>query len=104
MDNEVKWHVALVRSSCNDTPVPHCTTCGAVTTDLLNSLLQAFDPAVQRVRNDDQAAHSLANTQLLTLSQQLCDVQETNENLCRQLFDLQNHLQEAQWAADHAEM
>ena len=52
-DDEVKQHVALVRSSCNDAPVPHCTTRGAATTDLLNLLSQAFDPAVQRAHDDD---------------------------------------------------
>ena len=46
IDNEVKWCVVLVHSSHNDAPVPCHTTCDIVTTDLLNSLSQAFDLVV----------------------------------------------------------
>ncbi|KIK77069.1 hypothetical protein PAXRUDRAFT_167937 [Paxillus rubicundulus Ve08.2h10] len=96
--------VAVARSARNEAPPPCCNAHGIATTGLLNSLSNAFDPTVQRARDEDQASRSLANTQLLTLSQQLHDSQATNESLRGQLFDLCNRMYEAQHTADRAEM
>jgi hypothetical protein len=96
--------VAVARSARNEAPPPRRNARGTATTGLLNSLSNAFDPAVQRARDEDRANRSLANTQLLTLSQQLRDSQATNESLRGQLFDLRNRMYEAQRTADRAEM
>lgn len=60
--------VAVARSSRNEAPLPRRTACGTAATELLNSLSNAFDPAVQRARDADRVSRSLANTQLLTVS------------------------------------
>jgi len=88
--------VAVAHSSRNEAPLPRCTAREAAATELLNSLSNAFDPAVQRACDEDRASCSLANTQLLTLSQQLRDAQACNDKLRGQLFDLRNHLHESQ--------
>ena len=95
--------VVVAQSNCNEAPAPHRTH-GAAAADLLSSLSHVFDPTIQRAWDENQANCSLANIQLLTLSQQLHDLQLTNEKLHGQLFDLCNHLYEAQQAADYAEM
>ena len=95
--------VAVAQSNRNEAPAPRPNR-GAAAADLLSSLSHAFDPAVQRAQDEDRASRSLANTQLLALSQQLHDSQATNEKLHGQLFDLCNRLYEAQRTADHAEM
>jgi len=71
---------------------------------ILNSLSNAFDPAVQRAHDEDRVSRSLANTQLLTLSQQLRDAQACNDKLHDQLFDLRNRLHESQHTTDRAKL
>ena len=96
--------VAVAYSSCNNVPVPWYTACGTTATELLNSLSNAFDPAVQSAHDEDQASQLLANIQLLTVSQQLQDAQACNDKLHGQLFNLHNHLHEFQQATDHAKL
>ncbi|KAI6015332.1 hypothetical protein F5J12DRAFT_926304 [Pisolithus orientalis] len=60
--------------------------------------------SVQHACEEEHANHSLTNIQYLTFSQQLHDEWATNDKLCAQIFDLHNHLYEAQQACDCAEM
>lgn len=99
------WNpMAVAQPSHNKAPLSWHTTHGTAAMELLNSLSNAFDPVVQRAHDADWASHSLTNTQLFTLSQQLHDAQATNDKLHGQLFDLHNYLQESQCTTDHAKL
>ncbi|KAI9453065.1 hypothetical protein HD554DRAFT_2043477 [Boletus coccyginus] len=95
---------AVARSLCSEAPPTRRNACGAAAADLMMHLSTAFDPAVQRARDEEHTNRSLANMQYLTLAQQLHDSQATSESLCSQLSDVRNQLYEAQCKCDRAEM
>ncbi|KAG6847398.1 hypothetical protein H0H93_008477 [Arthromyces matolae] len=72
--------------------------------DLVTKLGSAFDPVAIKARDAERADCSFANTQLLTLSQQLRDAQHTNDSLRLQVSDLQDRLHRAERALDRVEL
>ncbi|KAG6835307.1 hypothetical protein H0H93_002883 [Arthromyces matolae] len=72
--------------------------------DLVTKLGSAFDPVTIKARDAERADRSFANTQLLTLSQQLRDAQHTNDSLRSQVSDLQDRLHRAERALDRVEL
>lgn len=97
-------HTAVARSARMDAPPTRRNARGAAATELMNRFLNAFDPEVQRARDDERANRAFATTQYLTLSQQLRDAQAMNDKLRDQIYDLRNDLYEAQRSCDRAEM
>ncbi|KAJ7440630.1 hypothetical protein B0H11DRAFT_2352418 [Mycena galericulata] len=71
--------------------------------ELVNKLAQAFDPEVQKSRDDDRTQRSFQNTQIFTLSQQLRDTQATVESLRNQITVMQNRTHDVERARDRAE-
>ncbi|KAI0054334.1 hypothetical protein BV25DRAFT_1843736 [Artomyces pyxidatus] len=65
--------------------------------DVVNKLAQAFDPDVQRARDEDRSARALQQTQYLAFSQQMHDAQA-------ELVALRSQLADANRALDLAEM
>ncbi|KAJ6587961.1 hypothetical protein B0H19DRAFT_1247684 [Mycena capillaripes] len=74
------------------------------TPELINQLSKALDPKVAKVCDDQHAEHSFQTMQMLMVSQQLCDVQSTNDNLRNQISMMQGRIHEAELACKHAEM
>jgi hypothetical protein len=72
--------------------------------ELVQKLSQAFDPSVQRARDDARANRSLENTQFLSLSQQVRDSQGLVETLRSQVMELQSRVYAASSARDRAEL
>lgn len=72
--------------------------------EVLNQLSRAFDPDVQRRRDDERSQRSLQNTQLLAVNQQLRDTLATNESLRSQITIMQGHLHDVERARDRAEL
>ncbi|KAJ7031407.1 hypothetical protein C8F04DRAFT_1363935, partial [Mycena alexandri] len=72
--------------------------------ELVDKLSKAFDPAVQKARDNDRANHSFQTTHMLALTGQLRDSQTSNDNLRRELTAMQNRLHELERARDRAEM
>ncbi|KAJ7257277.1 hypothetical protein C8J57DRAFT_1074477 [Mycena rebaudengoi] len=70
--------------------------------ELVNKLSMAFDPEVQRARDEERYNRSTQNTQVFTLSQQLRDAHVTADNLRNQISILQQHLNDAERARDVA--
>ncbi|KAF8178381.1 hypothetical protein K438DRAFT_1978006 [Mycena galopus ATCC 62051] len=73
-------------------------------TDLANKLANAFDPEVQRDRDEARARRSFENTQILTLSQQLRDERATTENLRNENTILRNRIHDVERALERAEL
>ena len=103
-DLKPECRTVVARSLRAEAPPTRRNTCGVAAADLMTHLSTAFDPAVQRARDEERTNRSLANTQYLTLAQQLCDSQATTESLHSQLFDVCNQLYEARRECDRAEM
>ena len=103
-DLKPEHRTAVARSLRTEAPPTRRNARGAAAADLMTRLSTAFDPAVQRARDEERTNRSLANTQYLTLAQQLRDSQATTESLRGQLFDVRNQLYEAQCECDRAEM
>ncbi|KAJ7092376.1 hypothetical protein B0H15DRAFT_777358 [Mycena belliarum] len=72
--------------------------------EVLNQLSRAFDPDVQRARDDERSQRSLQNTQLLAVNQQLRDALATNESLRSQITSMQGHINDVERARDRAEL
>ncbi|KAJ7106935.1 hypothetical protein C8R44DRAFT_744811 [Mycena epipterygia] len=70
--------------------------------DLIHKLSQAFNPEVQRARDEDRYHRSAENTQVFTLSQQLRDAHTSAETLRNQISILQQHLNDAERARNVA--
>lgn len=77
-------------------PAPSAHPCNACSTahDLLSHISSSLDPSTQMSQSEDCATCTSQTTQLLTLSNQLCDAQAT-------IKGLHNHVQEAdhEWHA-----
>ncbi|KAJ7679987.1 hypothetical protein B0H14DRAFT_3681673 [Mycena olivaceomarginata] len=73
-------------------------------TDLANRLANAFDPEVQRHRDEARARRSSENTQILTLSQQLRDERATTENLRSENNILRNRIHDVERTLERAEL
>ncbi|KAJ7615071.1 hypothetical protein DFH06DRAFT_1367832, partial [Mycena polygramma] len=86
----------------NPTPPLRCKSrpSGA---DLANQLANAFDPAAQQGRDDARSARC-ENTQMLTVAQQLRDLQGVTESLRSQNSVLQNHIHDLERARDRSEL
>ncbi|KAJ7201482.1 hypothetical protein C8J57DRAFT_1260794 [Mycena rebaudengoi] len=72
--------------------------------DVINQLSRAFDPDVQRQRDDERSQRSLQNTQLLAVNQQLRDAQATAEALRAQITIMQGRIHDVERARDPAEL
>ncbi|KAJ7205079.1 hypothetical protein C8J57DRAFT_1100439 [Mycena rebaudengoi] len=71
--------------------------------NVINQLSCAFDPNIQRQQDDKRSQCSLHNTQLLGLTQQLCDTQATIKSLHNQMAIMQGHSNNVEQARDRAE-
>jgi uncharacterized coiled-coil protein SlyX len=76
----VKVERAVICASDKSVIQPH-RTCAAQSTELMQKLASALDPDIQKTRDDERACRSFQNTQIFTLSNQLCDSQATNDKL-----------------------
>ncbi|KAJ6481421.1 hypothetical protein C8R47DRAFT_1283736 [Mycena vitilis] len=72
--------------------------------DLANQLASAFDPAAQQGRDDARSQRAFENTQMLTVAQQLRDLQGVTESLRSQNSVLQNHIHDLERARDRSEL
>ncbi|KAJ7041073.1 hypothetical protein C8F04DRAFT_1177631 [Mycena alexandri] len=72
--------------------------------DLVQTLSKAFDPSVQKARDNERAERSLQSAHIVGLTGQLRDAQATNENLRTQLTAMQNQVNQAERARDRAEL
>ncbi|KAJ7772878.1 hypothetical protein DFH07DRAFT_146407 [Mycena maculata] len=70
--------------------------------ELVDKLTRAFDPEVQKARDEDRYQRAAQNTQLFTLSQQLRDSHTSAESLRNQLTIMQQHLNDAERSRDVA--
>jgi hypothetical protein len=93
---------AIARSICNGNS--HHTGQASSGPDLISNLSRVFDPDTQKAHDAECANCSLKNTHFLVQSQQLCDLQQSNEHLHQWLTDLQAQLQEAGCNCDLAEL
>ncbi|KAF8178801.1 hypothetical protein K438DRAFT_1769258 [Mycena galopus ATCC 62051] len=73
-------------------------------TDLANKLANAFDPDVQKARDDARSQRAFENTQLLALSQQVRDAQAVAESLRAQNTILQNRINDVERARERDEL
>ncbi|KAH7907608.1 hypothetical protein BJ138DRAFT_1129056 [Hygrophoropsis aurantiaca] len=104
LDEGVPTHRTVVtRSTHTNAPGPFRNHRGAAGMELINKLSVAFDPEVQRARDEGRAARSLFTTQHLTLSQQLHDTQSANDALRREAFELRSQLQRSDRERNQAE-
>ncbi|KAJ7224204.1 hypothetical protein GGX14DRAFT_350570, partial [Mycena pura] len=69
---------------------------------LVNQLAQSFEPSAQAARDDQRARRSTESMQVFMLTQQVRDLNTTNEGLRNQLFALQGHLNDAKRAHDRS--
>ncbi|GLB43938.1 hypothetical protein LshimejAT787_1501220 [Lyophyllum shimeji] len=67
--------------------------------ELVTKLADAFDPAAFKARDAERADRSLQNTQILTLSQQLCDLHATIESLRAQITNRHSDLHKVERAS-----
>ncbi|KAJ6514862.1 hypothetical protein C8R47DRAFT_1275605 [Mycena vitilis] len=72
--------------------------------DLANQLANAFDPAAQQGRDEARSQRAFENTQMLTVAQQLRDLQGVTESLRSQNSVLQNHIHDLERARDRSEL
>ncbi|KAJ7258322.1 hypothetical protein C8J57DRAFT_1472431 [Mycena rebaudengoi] len=72
--------------------------------DLVNKLSHAFDPEAQKARDAERSQRSFQATQMLSLTQQLCDAQAANEGLRNQITIMQGHTHDVERACDRAEL
>ena len=93
---------AIARSTRKNTS--HRAARGASGPDLIANLSRVFDPEVQKARDSERANRSLQNTHFLAQSQQLRDLQHSNERLHQQIADLQTRLQDVDRSRDRAEL
>ncbi|KAJ7253133.1 hypothetical protein C8J57DRAFT_1187327 [Mycena rebaudengoi] len=92
-------HTAIARRAPTP-PLRHTSRKSAP--ELVNKLSRAFDPEVQRARDEERFDRSAQNTQVFTLSQQLRDAHATADNLRNQISIIQQHLNDAERARDVA--
>lgn len=97
-------HTAVARATRTEAPSTRRNARGAAAAELMSRLSTAFDPEVQKARDEERTNRTLATTQYLTLSQQLRDAQVTNDKLHSKVFDLRNELYEMQHKYDRAQM
>ncbi|KAF7344772.1 hypothetical protein MVEN_01638200 [Mycena venus] len=100
-DIEVVERTAIARRAPTP-PLPRKSR--ARGTDLANKLANAFDPEVQKDRDEACARRSFENTQILTLSQQLRDERATTENLRGENTILRNRIHDVERALERAEL
>ncbi|KAJ6524103.1 hypothetical protein DFH09DRAFT_1096258 [Mycena vulgaris] len=72
--------------------------------ELVSTLSKAFDPATQKLRDDERAQRSFQNTHILTLCQQIRDQNTVIESLRTQLSAAQSHAHEVERVRDRAEL
>lgn len=71
--------------------------------DLLEHISSSFDPANQARQEDERTSHAMQTIQLLTLSNQLRDMQATIKSLRMQLTESEHQQSTAECCADRAE-
>ena len=84
------------------TSCPH-TSCNALL-NLLGSITCSLDPNLHAACHDEQSAHSLKTTHLLSLGNQLCDSRAAINNLCNHLALLDHEYNDAKHCANHTEV
>ncbi|TDL17815.1 hypothetical protein BD410DRAFT_843264 [Rickenella mellea] len=72
--------------------------------EVIETISKSLDPDKLQARDGNRAQFSMQNTQLFTVSQQLRDANVSNDNLRKQISDLQSQLYDAQRSRDKAEM
>lgn len=95
--------VAIARSNRGGDP-PRRNVRASNGMEIMDRLSTAFDPSVQRARDEERANRSLQTTQYNNLAQQLRDTQARNDNLQSEMLTMQGRLNEADRARDRAEM
>ena len=80
-DDAEPVHTVITRSDCSATQQHQCG-CNSQVTDLSQKLTASLDPETQRLCDEERATRSLQNTQIFTISQQLCDSNTASEALC----------------------
>ncbi|KAJ7348656.1 hypothetical protein DFH08DRAFT_648901, partial [Mycena albidolilacea] len=100
-DIEVVERTAIARRAPTP-PLPRKSR--ARGTDLANKLANAFDPEVQKGRDEARARRSFENTQILTLSQQLRDERATTETLRSENNILRNRIHDVERALERVEL
>ena len=84
-------HEVIACSDKSQAPLPHCPH-GAQTTEIVSKIAQALDQEAQCVLNEEHANQSFQNTQVFTISQQLCDAHAVIEPLHAEINTVQDHL------------
>ncbi|KAJ7189534.1 hypothetical protein B0H12DRAFT_792765 [Mycena haematopus] len=100
-DIEVVERTAIARRAPTP-PLPRKSR--ARGTDLASKLANAFDPDVQKDRDDARARRSFENTQILTLSQQLRDERVATETLRSENNILRNRIHDVERALERVEL
>lgn len=96
-------HTATICSNKSEsTQPPRRNFRVAQSADLIQKLSSALDPDVQHLRDEDRASRSFQNTQLFTVSQQLCDAQAGNETLRHEANELHEHIHKLEHQLDRA--
>ena len=102
--NTSRTAVASRRATQTEASSTRRNTRGVAAAELMSRLSTAFNPEVQKARDEECTNRALATTQYLTLSQQLRDAQVTNDKLHSKIFDLRNELYEMQHKYDCVQM
>jgi hypothetical protein len=115
-DNKIAntpWPLLLLHSGVNPISTESRGTvrqtvvcCNFKTTSqyILKSLSLVLDPTHQRAREEERSARSLHVTQILMLSNQLCNAQHQLELTCSQLAQAEHERNATECCADCAEM
>ncbi|KAJ6572254.1 hypothetical protein B0H19DRAFT_1256152 [Mycena capillaripes] len=88
---------------CHASSPPPCRPCMNAP-ELVNQLLKAFDPMMAKARENERAERSFQTTHMLTLSQQLCNSQNSIENLWNQLTVMQARMHDTEHGCELAEL
>ncbi|KAF8151419.1 hypothetical protein B0H34DRAFT_801169 [Crassisporium funariophilum] len=93
-----KVHTIITCTNRSESIQPRRTR-GGQTTELVHKIAHALDPGAQHACDEDCANHSLQNTQVFILVQQLCDALATVESLCKENGTIRDRLSEDGWFA-----
>jgi len=96
-----KIHTAIASSDRSEVPQA-CRPHVSQTTELVGKIAQALDPEAQRVCNEERANRSFQNTQVFTLSANLCDAQARIETPRSELNDTHDQLHKVEQEALHS--
>jgi len=101
--HDSKIHMAIASSDRSEAPQARRPR-GSQTTELVSKIVQALDPEVQRVRDEERANRSFQNTQAFTLSANLRDAHTRIETLRSELNDTRDRLHKVERIRDRLDM